>query len=242
LFLFGPNTVSASGSGDFLLSVVDDPASNAALLRPADPATLGFFIRQGYNADQVFFLFIDKLVYVDKRTNQVVQSFENEPLVFLQPKDNCGSEGRLGLNCNWAGMRGFGFYTALTNLVDLGLSVEVDPTFVPSQKSDAGNAKFCFDPANNAPGFQLNGPNLTPDPTCKPGITHRSKSDQQTQTVTGALLGQKGGASANGQKNFAISAEVKSQPNEMTPALGSFPNPENPNEEIYVYTHSVYGA
>ncbi|MBV9202388.1 MAG: hypothetical protein JO320_15040 [Alphaproteobacteria bacterium] len=44
LFLFGPNTVSASASNDFQVSVVDDPDSQAALLRPVDPATLGFLI------------------------------------------------------------------------------------------------------------------------------------------------------------------------------------------------------
>src|SRR5271163_1027557 len=42
LYTFGSNSLSGSVSDDFNVSVVDDPASFAALSRPVDPATMGY--------------------------------------------------------------------------------------------------------------------------------------------------------------------------------------------------------
>jgi hypothetical protein len=140
LFLFGPNTVSASASNDFNISVVDDPASQAALLTPVDPATMGFFINQGYNPDHVFFLFMSRILDVDK-SGEVIRAYNNEPYGYMQPEDHCRTVNDFGFNCHWSS----DFYAKLRLLLKYRLSVEVDPRFVPVQ-AGSGNARFCFNP------------------------------------------------------------------------------------------------
>jgi hypothetical protein len=66
LFLFGPNTIGGSVSNDFNVNVVDDPTSLAALLRPTDPATIGFLINENYSVRDVLFMFISTIELRDK--------------------------------------------------------------------------------------------------------------------------------------------------------------------------------
>jgi len=40
---------------------LDDPGSWQAMLTPVDAATIGFFIKQGYSPELLFWLFIDHL-------------------------------------------------------------------------------------------------------------------------------------------------------------------------------------
>jgi hypothetical protein len=167
LFLFGPNTVSASASNDFNISVVDDPASQAALLTPVDPATMGFFINQGYNPDHVFFLFMSKIIDVDK-SGKVIGAYNNEPYGYMQPDDHCRTVNDFGFNCHWNS----DFYDKLRLLLKYRFSVEVDPRFVPAQ-AGSGIARFCFSP-NVPPGIDsaalaVSSINAIRD-TCRPAL------------------------------------------------------------------------
>jgi hypothetical protein len=71
LFLFGPNTIGGSVSNDFNVSVVDDPTSLAALLRPTDPATIGFLINENNSLRDVLFMFISNIELRDKSGNRL---------------------------------------------------------------------------------------------------------------------------------------------------------------------------
>jgi hypothetical protein len=222
LFLFGPNTVSASSSNDFNISVVDDPASQAALLTPVDPATMGFFINQGYNPDHVFFLFISKIVDLDK-SGKVIRAYENEPYGYIQPEDHCRTVNDFGFNCNWNP----DFYSRLKILLKYRLSVEVDPRFVPAQGA-SGNARFCFDPnvppeidSSALPVSSINAIRAS----CRPALIVENPPANQAQTVTGSIrqLSVEGRAK---QKNFALGAKIM-PPDEakVSKPTFSFPDP-----------------
>ena len=213
LFLFGPNSVGHSASNDFNVNVVDDPTSFAALLKPVDMATLGFFLRQGYSTDHIFFLFISKIVSVDRKTGQVVQSYENEPYGYMEMSDNCQTVDNYGLNCHWRDK----FYTRLNGLIKRGLSIEVESGFVPT--SDAGGkARFCFDKTVNSPGLQYDGIISKNDSSCRPGLI----SDKPI-----------------GRKSSTSPKSVQPAPSETTLV---FVDPAHLDQDVYVYTRSVYGS
>lgn len=75
---FGPNTVSCTASNDWNASVLDDPASYAGLLAPTNPATIGFFINQGFSREILLFLFVDRMVVTDLSTH-VTEEYRNLP-------------------------------------------------------------------------------------------------------------------------------------------------------------------
>jgi hypothetical protein len=129
LFVFGPNVVGGTNSNDFNVSVLDDPKSYAALLAPVDPAALGFLISSGYEPARILFLFISRIQvfrngikYED--LNQDISTFRNETYAFNESYKQ--------------------FYDKLNGYVDQGLSIKVDPTFVPGS-GNAANESICFD-------------------------------------------------------------------------------------------------
>lgn len=84
-FTFGPNSVGRTNTNVVNISVVDDPASFAALLAPMNPAMLAFFINQDYPRDLLFFLFISEIreMQVDAKgheTGVVLHTYENKPV------------------------------------------------------------------------------------------------------------------------------------------------------------------
>jgi hypothetical protein len=85
LFIFGPNSISGSESNDFNVGVIDDPASYAALLKPADPATLGFILSQSYDPALVLFLFVSYIQIVNTDGSSMV--YENDPFTVLTDAD-----------------------------------------------------------------------------------------------------------------------------------------------------------
>jgi hypothetical protein len=128
LFVFGPNTFGGTNSNDFNISVIDDPASYAALLAPVDPATIGFLINAGYEQGRVLFLFISRIhVFSKGRSDDFSQDF-------LAP-----SHGEYVFNESYTQ-----FFRALAEYVDQGLSVKIDPTFVPGSNAKA-HERICFD-------------------------------------------------------------------------------------------------
>jgi len=230
LFLFGPNTVGASTSNDFNISVVDDPESQAALLQSIDPATLGFFINQGYDRRLVFFLFISKMVDVDKNTKEVVHTYSNEPYGYLEPSDHCPQYG-YGLNCHWEE-----FYLKLDRLVkQYGLSVEVDPTFVPA-RATVGRALFCFSP--DAPT------QLSFVERCRPAlVSEKAPVTNRSQKLTGAIKSLRTKRGGMGHNSFTFEGNVTppEKDRKAEPAY-SFTNPDRPSVDVHIYTRSVYGA
>lgn len=145
LFLFGPNSISGSESNDFTNSAIDDPQSYAALLRPVDPATIGFFIAQGYTQGMVLFLFISRIRVYDAG-NHLLHDYYEEPVPSLGLIDSCTntpakpSQSFNILNPCYKER----FFLPLDTYINEGLTVKVDPTYVP-QPNKQGNAIFCFD-------------------------------------------------------------------------------------------------
>jgi hypothetical protein len=85
LFLFGPNSIGGSEASDFNVGVIDDPASYAALLRPTDPATLGFLLSQSYDPAMLFFLFVSSIEIDNGRGSSTV--YTNDPYVEVSDDD-----------------------------------------------------------------------------------------------------------------------------------------------------------
>jgi hypothetical protein len=94
LFLFGPNSLTGSESSDFAVNVVDDPASYAALARPADPATIGFFVNQFYNRDLLMFLLISRIDVLDSKGNPYARACSDEACRWIE--QNCNELYRVG--------------------------------------------------------------------------------------------------------------------------------------------------
>jgi hypothetical protein len=145
-YLLGPNSVSRTNSNSFNVSVVDDPASFAALLAPVNPALIGFFMNQGYPRELLFFLFTERLRKVKEddsgRVTEVVDQFFNNP--------NDGKE--------------FGkFLGEMGTLLNRGLIAEIDITSSPSGRA-MPPSKFCMDPSFPLPSFVK----LQPTPTIRP--------------------------------------------------------------------------
>jgi hypothetical protein len=79
-FVTTGSSVSGSVSNDFQFSVIDDPTSAAALLRPLDPAALAFFINQGYDRELLFLLFVQQIDIFDSSFHAPQkQPPQNEP-------------------------------------------------------------------------------------------------------------------------------------------------------------------
>jgi hypothetical protein len=78
---FGPNSLTESASNDFTISVLDDPASYAALLTPMDLAIMGFFIEQHWPMSVLLPIFTNNVRVIDGTnvyefdTNPVQQTF-----------------------------------------------------------------------------------------------------------------------------------------------------------------------
>jgi hypothetical protein len=233
LFRFGPNMIGASESDDFNVNRVDDPASYAALSRPADPATIGYFINQFFiNRDQIFFLFLSKIQIVDK-VGKIIREYYNEPWVF-------------DLDSNrFVLFDGFenGFLKVMKYYLDAGLTASVDQTYVPGGKST--KAMFCFEP--NRPdvpqGTGAGNVCTTPDEKNSQGkkLATVSKSSKR------APSGDSGAAEKNVvvQGKIAISGQVQFSTSDRPDTAEinwSFddPDPSNKGGKVHVYTRSVF--
>ncbi|MBV9202387.1 MAG: hypothetical protein JO320_15045 [Alphaproteobacteria bacterium] len=134
----------------------------------------------------------------------------------------------------------------MKRLLTYGLSVEVDPRFVPTQ-AESGAAKFCFDP--NVGPRPIPKPYALPvestaamNAFCKPALVPKAAQASQPQTMSGSIQEADTKESASGRKKLTLDAKVTlDKPNDSTP-LFSFPDPVQPDVDVYVYTRSVYGA
>jgi hypothetical protein len=208
LFLFGPNSIGGSESNDFNVNVVDDPQSYAALLRPVDPATLGFMIGQGYD-QEVFELFVSRIDVYDPTGKQLLHTYTFEPIGPL-----LGDQQQFSLNPEFISAQ-----LQLSEYLDWGLSAEADPTFVP-QPNTTGNAVLCYDPtffdepsldASHFPIFNAppseQCPRVLPDAAqaiaqVPPQKSYRVNSGTETININMTTAG--GGAVAKAAPNFSF--------------------------------------
>jgi hypothetical protein len=70
------NSVSSTASNTLTIQSLDDPASWQSMLTPVDVATIGFFIKQGYPQELLFWLFIDR---IRMNANNSYHDFANDP-------------------------------------------------------------------------------------------------------------------------------------------------------------------
>jgi len=132
-FLLGPDAVARTGSNTFHVSVVDDPASFVALLSPMTPATIAFFINQGYPRELLFFLAVDRIT--------------------VQPPAKAGAAAAPATYRNDPTDAGYGdFIGVMASLLRNGLVAELDVGSVPSGRSLPGST-LCFDASLPVPAF-----------------------------------------------------------------------------------------
>jgi hypothetical protein len=79
-YTFGPNTVSESASNDFTVSVLDDPASYAALMTPLEIATIAFFLQEQLPRPLLLPLFINQIRIIPDGANTIYEFNPNKPI------------------------------------------------------------------------------------------------------------------------------------------------------------------
>lgn len=145
-WLLGPFSAMRTNSNSFNVSVVDDPASFAALLAPVNPAVIGFFINQGYPRELLFFLLTDRLRRVEKDSNgkiiKVVSEYFNDP--------DHNTDAVFGA-----------FIGMVATLLRRGLTAEIDITATPAGRA-MPLSKFCMDSSLPPPNFVASPPKPRP--------------------------------------------------------------------------------
>lgn len=153
-FVTTGSSIGGSVSNDFQFSVIDDPSSAAALLRPLDPAALAFFINQGYDRDLLFFLFVQEIDVFNSNFREPQQPYSNDPF----------PSGSTSVSPKYRRT-----YDLLMNyLQSEGLTAVADQGLVPSGTSSNGLGYFCFDRRLITSGISPIGPNFA-DVGCYPG-------------------------------------------------------------------------
>jgi hypothetical protein len=118
----GGNSASATASDSMQIQPLDDPGAWQAMLTPVDAATIGFFIKQGYSRELLFFLFIDHLR--EQTGPNSYKEYLNDP---TYPKDIEEFAGKLD------------------TLVLRGLTIEVERGAPKSGQNPA--SRICFETA-----------------------------------------------------------------------------------------------
>ncbi len=119
---------SLSASNDFQVSVLDDPASNKALTKPVTPATIAFLKNQGYRTDDLFFIFVGKIMI---RENLEWKKYPNEPFDYQNSSTPLYKDYY------------HDFYAKITHFLDRGLTATTDQSDIPGEGVDSG--RLCFD-------------------------------------------------------------------------------------------------
>jgi hypothetical protein len=140
-FTFAPNTLSRSASTDFNASVVDDSASYQGLLSPISPATIGFFINQGYSRELLFFLFVDRMRLLNL-DGTLIEEYTNDPVGTRDFKVTL-PDGRTEPSFQQINSECFQNYLAW--MIREGFTAQVDVDALPAARSSPAN-RFCADP------------------------------------------------------------------------------------------------
>lgn len=256
-YLLGPDSASRTNSNSFNISVVDDPASFAALLAPVNPAIIGFFINQGYPRELLFFLFTDHVRQVEEDANGRITKVVNQ--YFNDPNNNTSV--------------GFGSFIAkMGTLLHQGLTAEVDITTTPTGRS-LPPSKLCLDPSLPEPGFAANAPvppalAATSNVLCEnaPWIASQSAPSagsasggsgssasagvsNMTVAANGTLWALLAGqneilqVTPNGtMKQFALPAAPKPSKKPSEPGLAAYEFTDGGGNHYQLFTRSTYGA
>ena len=149
-YAFGPNSISRSASNDFTTNVVDDSASYAGLLQPVTPATLGFFINQGYSRELLFFLFVDRMRLL-KLDGSLIEEYENDPVGLLDFEVNTPDGGRIP---SFQQINSECFQNYLAWMIREGFTAQIDVDALPAARTAPAN-RLCAD-TGLATWFQSN--------------------------------------------------------------------------------------
>ena len=215
-FLLGPATASRTNSNSFNVSVIDDPASFAALLAPINPAVIGFFINQGYPRELLFFLLTNRLRKVEKDANgkiiQVVREYTNDP-------DN--------------GDQFLEFIGEMATLLRRGLTAEIDVTATPAGRA-LPPSKLCMDPFLPLPDFAKEAAPGPARPANPSGLCQNASwIETQSPTPAGSSAGKSPGAKG----------EATAEPSRPSPAaLAAFEFADGYGHHYQLFTRSTYGA
>jgi hypothetical protein len=217
-FTFGPNSVTRSNQNTFHISVVDDPASFTALLAPLNPAMVGFFIRQGYPRELLFFLFTDRLREVeldsDGNISRVIKEWVNDP-----------TPGRNGEFPDFIGQ--------MATLLKDGFTAEIDVTNVPTGRA-VPLSRLCMDATIDIPIFAAKQ-DAAPGALSPPRVdTCESANWIQTQGG-GSSSATSAGASTTGGTAASGPLITVGPDNSLWVALGS-------QNKVVRITHGVNGA
>jgi hypothetical protein len=144
-YAFGANSVTRSYQNDWNASIVDDPATYAALLAPTNPSTLGFFINQGFSRELLFLLFVDHLIITDMHKN-VTEEYLNTPFS-VSEGDAINARGESVESYQQATFECF--QTFLTFMIQEGFTAEVDIDAIPAGRTYIPANRFCADLDSN---------------------------------------------------------------------------------------------
>jgi hypothetical protein len=96
-YTFGPNTLSESASNDFNVSVLDDPASYAALMTPLEIATIAFFLQEQLPRNLLLPLFISRIRIIPDGTTKI---YEFDPSIPIPEFIYCELDAQEKLKCD----------------------------------------------------------------------------------------------------------------------------------------------
>jgi hypothetical protein len=149
-FTIGPNTISRTGSNLYKINIVNDAATYAALLAPANPAQIAFFNGQGFDKTLLFFLLVDRIREVDEN-GAVIGQWANDPNLnrtWYDKHDHVIKEpATVDEKIRLKAHTRFGdFITILGQLLDEGLVAQIDATAEPTGRA-LPPSRLCMDPA-----------------------------------------------------------------------------------------------
>lgn len=140
------NMAGLSASTDFHYLASNDNATYSALLQPIDPATIGYFIRQEYPRELLFFLVVSQIRVTKQGVSRdYLNNGVSAEEIDLYPEGHTPFEE---------------FGTLLQSLIDSGLTAQVDVT-------TARRSKLCFD--RQIKPIYIDSPEVVPGsyrPTC----------------------------------------------------------------------------
>lgn len=116
------NSITGTTSDALTVQPVDDPQSWQALLTPIDVGTIGFFIKQGYQPELLFWLFVDRIRICGD------SNCKNYEVLVNDPDDGTSFEKFAGL---------------LLELMHSGLTIEIERGRPKSGTTPS--SKICFD-------------------------------------------------------------------------------------------------
>jgi hypothetical protein len=219
-FLLGPATASRTNSNSFNVSVIDDPASFAALLAPINPAVIGFFINQGYPRELLFFLLTNRLRKVEKdetgKITQVVREYTNNPDDEAQFLD---------------------FVGAMATLLRWGLTAEIDITATPAGRA-LPLSKLCMDPSLPLPDFASGAGPGPPRPANASGLCQNAP---WIETQNAAPPSPSPGKNSGGENSSAKGATANSS-KPSSAALAAFEFDDGYGHHYQLFTRSTFGA